>query len=137
MCAKMAYNASELALVHRKREEVKQMPASEKHVDERRSKASKTTSAKSARLAARVSADQKMVLARAAALRRQPVSQFVISSAMQAAEETIREHDLLVLSARDSLSVMEALLNPEPAGPALRRVAERYHAFVSQQQAGN
>jgi uncharacterized protein (DUF1778 family) len=111
------------------------MPAKKKHSDERQPQAQKPTSAKSARLAARVSADQKMILARAAALRRQPVSQFVISSAMQAAEETIREHDLIVLSARDSQIVMDALLNPEPAGPALRRVAERYHAFVSEQQA--
>lgn len=88
---------------------------------------------KSARLAARLSPEQKMILARAAELNHQPVSQFVISSAIHAAEEAIRQHQVLTLSARDSIAVMEALLNPQPAGEQLQRVAREYKEFMAQQ----
>lgn len=88
--------------------------------------------AKSERLAARLSPEQKAVVERAAALAHQPVSQFVIASAMRAAEETIQQHDLIVLSARDSAAIMQALLHPEPAGPALKSLVERYEAFMKQ-----
>jgi uncharacterized protein (DUF1778 family) len=92
----------------------------------------KKPAAKSARLAARVSPEQKMILARAAALCRQPVSQFVVSSAIRAAEDTIKQHGIIALSASDSLAVIDALLNPEPPSPKLRRVAERHKTFMSQ-----
>jgi len=94
--------------------------------------ATRKPTAKSARLAARVSPEQKMILARAAALSRQPVSQFVVSSAIRAAEDTIRQHAIIALSASDSLAVMDALLNPEPSSPKLHRVAKRYQTFMSQ-----
>lgn len=37
---------------------------------------------------------------------------------------------IIRLSARDSRAVIEALLHLAPAGPALRRAAERYRALV-------
>lgn len=46
--------------------------------------------------------------------------------AQRAAEETIRDHELITLSARDSRAVMQALLHPEPTGPWLRQAAQRY-----------
>ena len=88
--------------------------------------------AKSERLAARLSPEQKEVVERAAALAHQPVSQFVIASAMRAAQEMIQQHDLIILSARDSAAIMQALLHPEPAGPALKSLAEHYEAFMKQ-----
>ena len=88
---------------------------------------------KRARFAARISAEQKDLFARAAALYDQPVSQFVISSAQRAAEQAIRDHEVITLSARDSRAVMEALLHPEPAGPWLRQAARRYKALMGEE----
>ena len=93
----------------------------------------KKAAAKSARLAARLSPEQKRIVERAAALNHQPVSQFMVASAMRAAQEIIQQHDIMTLSARDSLAVMEALLHPEPAGAKLQDVAARYKAFMGQE----
>ena len=85
--------------------------------------------AKSRRFNARLTEEQKRLFERAASLYGQSVSQFVMSSAQRAAEEAIREHDIIVLSAEDSLTIMEALLHPAPVGPRLRQAAERYKAM--------
>ncbi len=86
---------------------------------------------KRGRFNARLTEEQKWLFERAAALYGQSVSQFVMSSAQRAAEQAIREHEVISLSARDSQAVMEALLHPAPAGPALRKAAERYQSLVS------
>jgi uncharacterized protein (DUF1778 family) len=78
------------------------------------------------RLEARLSADAKAVIQRAAEIRGRSLSDFVVSSALEAAEETIREHDIIVLSARDSVTFAEALLNPTGPNAALRE-AFRLH----------
>lgn len=85
------------------------------------------------RFNARPTPDQKRLFERAAALSGQSVSQFVLSSAQRAAEQAIREHEVILLSARDSRAVMEALLQPDRAGERLRAAAERYKALVSDQ----
>jgi uncharacterized protein (DUF1778 family) len=86
---------------------------------------------KRGRFNARLTEEQKQLFERAAALYGQSVSQFVMSSAQHAAEQAIREHEVISLSARDSQAVMEALLHPAPAGPALRKAAKRYQSLVS------
>lgn len=91
------------------------------------------TPAKRQRFNARLTEEQKLLFEQAAALYGQSVSQFVMSSAQRAAEQAIREHEVMTLSARDSRAVMEALLHPQPAGPALRRAAERYKALMGEQ----
>jgi uncharacterized protein (DUF1778 family) len=78
------------------------------------------------RLEARLSADAKAIIQRAADIRGRSVSDFVVSSALEAAEETIREHDIIVLSARDSIAFAEALLEPKGPNEALRE-AFRLH----------
>ncbi len=87
-----------------------------------------TGPARSRRFNARLTEEQKTLFERAASLYGQSISQFVMSSAQRAAEEAIREHDIIVLSAEDSLTIMDALLHPAPAGPRLRQAAERYKA---------
>jgi uncharacterized protein (DUF1778 family) len=49
-----------------------------------------------------------------------------------AAEQVIREHATLRLSARDSLAVMEALFHPEPPSLWLREAVRRYTAFIGE-----
>jgi len=91
------------------------------------------TAEKPERLNARLSAEQKRVLEKAAALNHQPLSQFVVSSAQQAAEQVIREHEVITLSVRDSQALMDALRNPGPPSPTLVEAAERYKTFLGEQ----
>ena len=87
---------------------------------------------RSERFAARLSSEQKELLQRAAALHGQTLTEFVVDSAQRAAEQTIHDHELITLSARDSRAVMQALLHPEPAGPWLRRAAQQYKDFMGE-----
>lgn len=82
--------------------------------------------AKAERLEARVPADVKAVLVRAAALQGQTLTDFVVSSATESARRLIREAEVLELSERDQVAFAEALLNPPPASPRLRAAADRY-----------
>jgi uncharacterized protein (DUF1778 family) len=79
------------------------------------------TKAKRERLEVRVPADVKMVIQHAADLSGRSLSDFVASSALAAAQETIREHEVIVLSARDSIAFVDALLNPPEPNEALRQ----------------
>ena len=82
--------------------------------------------AKPERIEARLSSDAKVVIQRAADISGRSVSDFVVSSAVQAAIETIREHEVIVLSARDSIIFVEALLNPKGPNEALLAAARRH-----------
>lgn len=84
------------------------------------------------RLEARVTADQKVLFQRAADLQGRSLTDFIISSAQAAAEETIRAQQI-VLSAKDSALFVEALLNPPEPNENLRRAMQRYRAFVGEQ----
>lgn len=82
------------------------------------------------RLEARVTKEQKALYQHAADLEGRTLTDFVISAVQGAAEETIRAHSVIALSARDSRSFVEALMNaPEPNEYA-RNAAAEYRAFV-------
>jgi uncharacterized protein (DUF1778 family) len=78
------------------------------------------------RLEARLTAEQKALLQRAAALQGSSLSDFVINGALQAAERVIYAHTLIALNADDSRHFVEALLNPPTPHERLQRAAERY-----------
>ncbi len=78
------------------------------------------------RLETRVTADQKSLVERAAALQGRTVTDFVLSSVQEAARRAIEEHQRLNLSVRDSEAFVEALLNPQPANDRLRDTVRRY-----------
>ena len=82
--------------------------------------------ARSERLEARISREQKRLLAKAAALEGRSLSDFVISSAQEAARKTLREHEILVLGAQDQEAFVAALLDDTPPGETLRNAARRY-----------
>ena len=81
---------------------------------------------KNERLEARVSADLKAVLSRAAALEGRSLTDFVVTAAGEAARRVIREHDVIDLSERDQRAFARALLDPPAASPALAEAARRY-----------
>lgn len=92
----------------------------------------RATIEKPERFEARLSREQKQVLLKAAAHAGQSLTQFVISSAQRAAEQTIREHEVITLSVRDSQALLATLRNPGPTPPKLVEAAQRYKAFMGE-----
>lgn len=84
------------------------------------------------RLEARVSPEQKSLFQRAATLRGQTLSDYVVNIVQQDAEETIHKHEIITLSARDSCIFVDALLNPSGPNDALRAAFEDYKEFTGQ-----
>ena len=80
------------------------------------------TGAKIERLEARASAEEKATIQHAADLEGRSLSEFIVTSTYEAAQEVIRTRDILTLSPRASRAFVEALLNP-PAPSADLRVA--------------
>jgi uncharacterized protein (DUF1778 family) len=89
---------------------------------------SKSTSrrTRAERLEARVTAEQKSLIERAAALQGRTVTDFVLTSVQDAARRAIEEHRQLELSVRDSEAFVHALLNPKPVNDRLRDTVRRY-----------
>ena len=91
---------------------------------------SRTGGERRARLEARVSLEQKALFERAAALRGQSLTDFLVQSAQAAAEEVIRNREVITLSVRDTAVLVEALLNPPPPNEALRAALQRHSDLV-------
>ena len=82
--------------------------------------------ARAQRLEARVTAEQKTLIERAAALQGRTVTDFVLTSVQDAARRAIEQHQQLELSVRDSEAFVAALLNPQPVNDRLRDTIRRY-----------
>ncbi len=85
---------------------------------------------KMARLEARIRADQKHLIERAAAVRGVTVTDFVIGTVHEAATRTVHEHEVMLLGREDRARFVEALLNPPSPSPALRGAAERHKKML-------
>ena len=83
------------------------------------------------RLEARITSEQKAVFQRAADLAGRSLTDFVIGSAQAAAEETIRTHQVMELTARETEAFLAALQDPPAPSERLRAVADRYRALGS------
>ena len=84
---------------------------------------------KTDRLEMRLSAEQKELLERAAAITGQPLTGFALSHLLERAQEIMDRHQKTVLSQRDQerfLSILESDVEPAPAlKAALRRQKSR------------
>jgi uncharacterized protein (DUF1778 family) len=85
---------------------------------------------KSQRLMARISDDQKRLLQRAAEIRGQTLTEFVVSAAQDAATRAIIDQEVIEFSLRDSRAFAEGLLDPPPVNAALREAARRYKKIM-------
>jgi uncharacterized protein (DUF1778 family) len=85
---------------------------------------------KTARLEARITDEQKTLLQHAADLTGRSLTEFVVSSAQEAAARTVREHEVLTLTGRDRLIFVEALLKPNSPNKRLRQAARRYKSIT-------
>lgn len=83
------------------------------------------------RLDARLNEEQKILIQRAAELEGRTMTDFVLHSAEAAAERTIQERAMLILSARETEAFVEAILNPAKPGRVLRAAARQYKKAVS------
>jgi uncharacterized protein (DUF1778 family) len=88
--------------------------------------ARKSPRTKAYRFDARLNEDQKTLLQRAADLEGRTVTDFVLHSAETAAERTIQERAMLILSARETEAFVNAILTPPQPGRVLRAAAKRY-----------
>lgn len=83
------------------------------------------------RFDARLDQDQKTLIQRAADLEGRTMTDFVLHSAKVAAERTIQERAMTILSARDTEAFVNAILSPPEPGPVLRAAARAYRNRVS------
>ena len=73
------------------------------------------------RIELRIAAEDKLVLARAAALEHMPLTSFILRAVMPKAQDVIAEAERLSLSERDSLKVLELLENPPKPTDRMQR----------------
>jgi uncharacterized protein (DUF1778 family) len=85
-----------------------------------------TRGRKTDRIEARLSAEAKEIIARAAVSQGLSVSDFVVRSASEAAKRVLQEQQVIRLSARDSQAFVEALDNPPEPNEKLRAAMAEY-----------
>jgi len=87
---------------------------------------------KGSRLEARISAEDKEFLKRAADLQGCSLTEFVVRSAQEAARKAVKEHQIMSLTARDTEAFVKALLTPPAPGKKLKRAAVRYKKVMGE-----
>lgn len=85
------------------------------------------------RLEARVNPELKMRLQYAAALQGSSMTEFILRSAATAANDVIREYQILKLTREDSVAFVNALKNPPKANKELKSAFKDYKKKVSSQ----
>ena len=85
---------------------------------------------KAYRFDARLTADQKRLIQRAADLEGRSMTDFVLQSAEAAAERTIQERAMLILSVRETEVFVNAILHPAEPRSVLRKAAREYKKFA-------
>ena len=78
------------------------------------------------RLEARVPAGLKEMLVRAAALRGQTLTDFVVTTVTEAAQQVVREQDILEWTRRDQIAFAKALVDAPAPSRKLRAAARSY-----------
>ncbi|MCU1272868.1 MAG: hypothetical protein JWO48_299 [Bryobacterales bacterium] len=91
-----------------------------------RSRKRKAQRSKRYRFDARLNQQQKILIQRAADLEGRTMTDFVLHSAETAAERTIEERAMLVLSASETERFVNTILNAAEPGHVLRAAARHY-----------
>jgi uncharacterized protein (DUF1778 family) len=87
--------------------------------------------AKTERLEARITTEQKELFQMAAAIEGRSVSDFVTYTALAAARRLVQDQTATVLSPEESRRFVETLLNPPKPNAKLRRAADRFRKLSS------
>jgi uncharacterized protein (DUF1778 family) len=92
----------------------------------------RTALTNSERLNLRLHPAAKRRIEQAASFEGKTVSSFIVSSALAAAERTIREHETMVLSRRDAETFLDAIVDPPKPSARLRKaIGEHRRRVVS------
>jgi len=86
---------------------------------------------KSTRVEARLNPEQKRRIEHAAGLKGTSISEFIVSSADDAAVRAIEQHEVWALTGKDSEAFVKALVRPPAPNRRLRTALRRYNALVS------
>jgi len=89
-----------------------------------------SVSNRTARIEARIAPDALAVVKRAAELQGRSVSDFVVAAAQDAARKAIEETQFIRLSIEDQRAFVEAILNPPPLVPAMKRAIARHRRLI-------
>ncbi len=85
---------------------------------------------KDERVAVRLPANVKLTLERAAEMTGRSLSDFVVGSALSAAQRTLAENERMRLAEQDRVVFMAALSNPPKPNDALKAAAARYRQLT-------
>jgi len=89
-----------------------------------------SSSAAIARLEARLTPDVHALIKRAAELQGRSISDFVVSTAQEAAQRVIEQAEVMRLSLADQECFADALIEPPKPNPALRQAFNRRDALL-------
>jgi uncharacterized protein (DUF1778 family) len=92
--------------------------------------ANKPHAPRTVRIVTRVTPEVKEKIEYAASLEHTTVTTFIERNAVHAAEETIRQHEVIPLSERASHALIESFFNPREPNDALRRAQQRHAALI-------
>lgn len=87
---------------------------------------------KKARLEARISTQQKEIIIEAARITGRSLTDFIVSTVVEAAQETIRQQQIFQLSEKDRLFFVETILNPPLPTEKLKTSAQKYCQQINQ-----
>lgn len=91
----------------------------------------KVPNSKAYRFDARLNEEQKILIQKAADLEGRTMTDFVLHSAETAAERTIEERAMLIMSARETEAFVDAIFNPAEPGAVLRAAARHYKRAIN------
>lgn len=83
------------------------------------------------RVEARLTKPQKALIERASRLRGVSISRFLIASAEQSAREEIAQESVIRLNPEESRRFADAILNPAPLSPEVRRRIRKYQRLYN------
>jgi uncharacterized protein (DUF1778 family) len=92
----------------------------------------RTKGRKDERIDLRLDREAKATIARAAALRQQSVSEFLLAVALEHSHDVIERSKALRLSEREAERFLAALANPPEPDPRLREAAEQYRKALAE-----
>lgn len=81
------------------------------------------------RLEARITADQKALIERAASVQGRTVTDFVVATLQEAAKQAIAEHTVWKLTQEQQKIFIDALMEPPSPNARLREAHKRYQQY--------
>ena len=91
---------------------------------------SKLVQSKNERINLRMQSAAKSLIVRAAGFEGKTVSHFILASALESAEETVRKNEAMTLNAENSMTFFEALAAPVQFNDKLSAVLEEHDTKV-------